>query len=423
MVLFLIYLFHEKTKSIFFLALVFIIFDILLYALYINKEKEIEFIKTNALDIVNDTFTLNIDYYTNNESIDFFRKIFDIKKESKAFKKELERESEKLKEILATIDDIILVIKNNEITLNNNYSNTITYNSKSRKYFDSIKYNSLIKKIKSILDSGQNIKEDFFVGEISKYYFIESYNLEKEKSVIISLKDITNTKNFEKIQKEFISNISHELKTPLTNIKGYVIALEDSMVEKDKTTSSFFKTIYSNISKLENLIHDFLNYSKHEGSKILNLGPVKSSDFISEILNDLDMLIKNKNSNINIEYNLKDSDGFIHIDKEKMKLAIKNIVENAVIYSGENAVINIYISENEDSYIFKISDNGSGIPESEINSVFEKFYRVDKSRPMNVSGSGLGLSIVKKIIDNYGGTVVLESIEGLGAQFTISIPK
>ena len=422
-VLFLAFIFHEKITILLSFLAIFLIFDFLLYSLYISKEREIEFLKENIINIIDDNFTLNIDYYINNKSLDFFQKIFNIKKETKNYKKNLEKESQKLKEILRAIDDIIFVINNNEIILKNKNVDILTYNSKSKKFFDTIKYNSLIKKIKDILISKENIKEDFFLTELNKYYLIESYRLETEPSIIISLRDITITKNFEKIQKDFISNVSHELKTPLTNIKGYTIALEESIENKDDNVKNFFKIINSNINKIDNLIYDFLNYSKYEGFKILNLSYIKAEELINETLFGLTLLINNKNAKIQTNFMLFDENHYIYIDVEKIKLVMKNLIENALIYSSKKPEINIEILEDENSYIFKISDNGLGIPEEERDKIFEKFYRVDKSRPMNFSGSGLGLSIVKEIIHNYNGEIKLTSESGSGSTFSIIIPK
>ena len=422
-VLFLAFIFHEKITILLSFLAIFLIFDFLLYSLYISKEREIEFLKENIINIIDDNFTLNIDYYINNKSLDFFQKIFNIKKETKNYKKNLEKESQKLKEILRAIDDIIFVINNNEIILKNKNVDILTYNSKSKKFFDTIKYNSLIKKIKDILISKENIKEDFFLTELNKYYLIESYRLETEPSIIISLRDITITKNFEKIQKDFISNVSHELKTPLTNIKGYTIALEESIENKDDNVKNFFKIINSNINKIDNLIYDFLNYSKYEGFKILNLSYIKAEELINETLFGLTLLINNKNAKIQTNFMLFDENHYIYIDVEKIKLVMKNLIENALIYSSKKPEINIEILEDENSYIFKISDNGLGIPEEERDKIFEKFYRVDKSRPMNFSGSGLGLSIVKEIVHNYNGEIKLTSESGSGSTFYVIIPK
>ena len=422
-VLFLAFIFHEKITILLSFLAIFLIFNFLLYSLYISKEREIEFLKENIINIIDDNFTLNIDYYINNKSLDFFQKIFNIKKETKNYKKNLEKESQKLKEILRAIDDIIFVINNNEIILKNKNVDILTYNSKSKKYFDTIKYNSLIKKIKDILISKENIKEDFFLTELNKYYLIESYRLETEPSIIISLRDITITKNFEKIQKDFISNVSHELKTPLTNIKGYTIALEETIENKDENVENFFKIINSNINKIDNLIYDFLNYSKYEGFKILNLSYIKADELINETLFGLTLLINNKNAKIQTNFMLFDENNYIYIDVEKVKLIMKNLIENALIYSSKKPEINIEILEDENSYIFKISDNGLGIPEEERDKIFEKFYRVDKSRPMNFSGSGLGLSIVKEIVHNYNGEIKLTSESGSGSTFYVIIPK
>ena len=384
-----------------------------------------DFIKNGTLKILNNSFKLNIDFYQNDSSIDYFNEIFNIKGKSDKYKNNLVNESERLKETLSAIDSILFAIKNEEIILQNEHFKSISYKKKNKKFYNTIKYNSLTNEIKSILASEKNIKKEIYISENVTFYFLESHKIKSENSILFNLRNITLSKQFEKIQKRFISDISHELKTPLTNIKGFSIAIEDSLKESSDNKldlSSFFKIIYSNISKIEALIHDFLEYSKYESSKILNKSSVDINSLLNEIFLEMDFLIKSKNVLFNIDStNLKST--IINIDKDKVKVILKNIIENAIIYNKKNPEININFSDSSNYYLIAIKDNGIGISDIEKVNIFNRFYRVDDARPINIAGSGLGLSIVSEIMKNYNGTISIESTIDVGSTFTLSIPK
>ncbi len=384
-----------------------------------------DFIKNGTLKILNNSFKLNIDFYQNDSSIDYFNEIFNIKGKSDKYKNNLVNESERLKETLSAIDSILFAIKNEEIILQNEHFKSISYDAKNKKFYNTIKYNSLTNEIKSILASEKNIKKEIYISENDTFYFLESHKIKSENSILFNLRNITLSKQFEKIQKRFISDISHELKTPLTNIKGFSIAIEDSLKESSDNKldlSSFFKIIYSNISKIEALIHDFLEYSKYERSKILNKSSVDINSLLNEIFLEMDFLIKSKNVLFNIDStNLKST--IINIDKDKVKVILKNIIENAIIYNKKNPEININFSDSSNYYLIAIKDNGIGISDIEKVNIFNRFYRVDDARPINIAGSGLGLSIVSEIMKNYNGTISIESTIDVGSTFTLSIPK
>ena len=236
----------------------------LIFYYYLKKEKEkSDFIKTETLKILNDSFKLNIDFYQSDSSINYFNSIFEIKSKSTDYKSNLKKESERLRETLSAIDSILFAIKGEEIILQNENFSSISYNAKNNKFQNTIKFNSLINEVKAILKTNENVKKEIYVSENDTFYFLESHKIKSENSILFNLRNITLSKQFEKIQKRFISDVSHELKTPLTNIKGFTVAIEDSLKEDNNPElelSSFFKIIYSNVSKIEALIHDFLDY-------------------------------------------------------------------------------------------------------------------------------------------------------------------
>ena len=413
----------------FFLFFIFSIFVInLVFYYYLKKEKEnLDFIKNETLKILNDSFKLNIDFYQSDSSINYFNSIFEIKSKSTDYKSNLKKESERLRETLSTIDSILFAIKGEEIILQNENFSFISYNAKNNKFQNTIKFNSLINEVKAVLKINENVKKEIYISENDMFYFLESHKIKSEDSILFNLRNITLSKQFEKIQKRFISDVSHELKTPLTNIKGFTIAIEDSLKENNNSKlelSSFFKIIYSNVSKIEVLIHDFLEYSKYESSKILNKTSIDINTFLNDVLNESRYLIESKNSLITTDFSKLKSNNII-IDRERIAVILKNIIENAIIYNNKQPEIKISFADSDinDCYSVIISDNGIGISDSEKENIFNRFYRVDDARPINIAGSGLGLAIVNEIMRNYKGEIKLESELGIGTTFTLYIPK
>ena len=413
----------------FFLFFIFSIFVInLVFYYYLKKEKEnLDFIKNETLKILNDSFKLNIDFYQSDSSINYFNSIFEIKSKSTDYKSNLKKESERLRETLSTIDSILFAIKGEEIILQNENFSSISYNAKNNKFQNTIKFNSLINEVKAVLKINENVKKEIYILENDMFYFLESHKIKSEDSILFNLRNITLSKQFEKIQKRFISDVSHELKTPLTNIKGFTIAIEDSLKENNNSKlelSSFFKIIYSNVSKIEGLIHDFLEYSKYESSKILNKTSIDVNTFLNDVLNESRYLIESKNPLITTDFSKLKSNNII-IDRERIAVILKNIIENAIIYNNKQPEIKISFADSDinDCYSVIISDNGIGISDSEKENIFNRFYRVDDARPINIAGSGLGLAIVNEIMRNYKGEIKLESELGIGTTFTLYIPK
>ena len=413
----------------FFLFFIFSIFVInLVFYYYLKKEKEnLDFIKNETLKILNDSFKLNIDFYQSDSSINYFNSIFEIKSKSTDYKSNLKKESERLRETLSTIDSILFAIKGEEIILQNENFSSISYNAKNNKFQNTIKFNSLINEVKAVLKINENVKKEIYISENDMFYFLESHKIKSEDSILFNLRNITLSKQFEKIQKRFISDVSHELKTPLTNIKGFTIAIEDSLKENNNSKlelSSFFKIIYSNVSKIEGLIHDFLEYSKYESSKILNKTSIDVNTFLNDVLNESRYLIESKNPLITTDFSKLKSNNII-IDRERIAVILKNIIENAIIYNNKQPEIKISFADSDinDCYSVIISDNGIGISDSEKENIFNRFYRVDDARPINIAGSGLGLAIVNEFMRNYKGEIKLESELGIGTTFTLYIPK
>ncbi|MGL5088290.1 MAG: ATP-binding protein [Cetobacterium sp.] len=333
----------------------------------------------------------------------------------------LNREKRILHQIITSIDSSICLFDEKlELIIKNSKFNYL-YEKEKTNYFNLIKDLDIIEVMKKSINEKQNQKAEVYILRLKRYFSVNIKYLEQDQRYLLSVKDITQTKGMIEIQKTFISNVSHELKTPLTNIKGYVIALEDA---PDPLKAQFIKTIKNNIDKLENIIIDFLNISKIESSNIVNIEKVPVSRMKTELHASLNERIKNSGANITYNLNLLNKENELKIDFEKVLTILKNLVENAIIYGGRIAPeIEVSIIETKNRYKVGVKDNGVGIGNEEIEKIFERFYRVDKARTSNKAGTGLGLSIVKELVEKCGGKIDVISKEGKGTIFIFTILK
>ena len=238
---------------------------------------------------------------------------------------------------------------------------------------------------------------------------------------VIVFNDITKIKKLENIRREFVANVSHELKTPVTTIKGYVETIEN--ITKDIEQKKFLKIISNHTNRLNSIIDDLLLLSKiEEKEDVLNL------DLKDEKLKPvLELAKENCNGflnekNIKVKINCLDTIS-IKQNHRLLQEAIFNILNNSIKYSSENSLITIDVINNKDNIEIKITDQGIGIDEKHLDRLFERFYRVDESRSRDVGGTGLGLSIVKHIIQMHNGEIKVDSVIDKGTTFTIIFIK
>ena len=333
----------------------------------------------------------------------------------------LERERKTLSLVVSSVDIFIGLLNNEGKFVVKNDVLSYLVDSTREKYLECIRYIEIIDIIKKGINEKTNVKEEIYVQGLKRYFIVTLKQLEFSNQVLITIKDITSTRKAVEVQKNFISNVSHELKTPLTNIKGYLIALEDA---PDPMREKFLRVIKSNVEKLENIVLDFLNISKIENSNILNVTQVSIEKIKNNIYSTMEMLLKKKNASIEYEIDVLDENNYIRVDFDKITMILKNLIENGIIYNkSETPEIKVKISEGQDRYNFSVSDNGIGIPAAEQYKVFERFYRVDRARTSNLGGTGLGLAIVKSLIEKYGGKISVVSEEGKGTTFEFYISK
>ena len=232
----------------------------------------------------------------------------------------------------------------------------------------------------------------------------------------LRLKESTeeNTEN-EKQNRELISNISHDLKTPITAIKGYVEGIMDGVADTPEKIDKYIKTIYNKANDMERLINELTYYSRIDNNRIpYNFHRINVADYFGDCVEEVGMDLEQRNIKLNYS-NLVSPDTVVIADPEQMKKVINNIISNSIKYMDKpNGVIDIRILDEVDSIRIEIEDNGKGIAQKDLGRIFERFYRTDTSRNSAQGGSGIGLSIVKKIIEDHGGYIWATAKEGEG---------
>ncbi len=219
----------------------------------------------------------------------------------------------------------------------------------------------------------------------------------------------------EKQNRELVSNISHDLKTPITAIKGYVEGIMDGVAVTPEKMDKYIKTIYNKANDMERLINELTYYSGIDNNRIpYNFHRINVADYFGDCVEEVGLDLEQKNIELNYS-NLVQPDTIIIADPEQMKKVINNIISNSVKYMDKpHGVIDIRILDETDSVRIEIEDNGKGIAQKDLPKIFERFYRTDASRNSAQGGSGIGLSIVRKIIEDHGGYIWATGREGEG---------
>ena len=272
---------------------------------------------------------------------------------------------------------------------------------------------SIIRPINKLMTKAKYMSK----GEYDKKIEINTDILEIN-DLINSINNLSQSiKEQENIRKRLTGDISHELKTPLTNIQSHLEAMIDGIWEP---TEERLISVKEEAERLSSLVSDMQKLNKYDEASIkLKKDNVNISDIICFVIFQFSNLAKSKN--IKIEYEKKNIN--LYCDKDKITQALVNILSNAIRYSNEGSTIFIEEKLKDNKVIISIEDQGIGISEEDLKYVFERFYRADKSRTRATGGTGIGLTIVKSIVSSHGGEVKLESKLGEGSKFTIILPK
>ena len=265
------------------------------------------------------------------------------------------------------------------------------------------------------LDFEINISSKDEIGEVCTAF--EEMRARLKESIEVQLQ-------YEENRKELISNISHDLKTPITAIKGYVEGIRDGVADTPEKMSKYINTIYTKAGDVDKLIDELFLYSKLDLHRFpFSFTSVNVYQYIDDCIEELQFHLLEKNITIN-HSSIYTNPLYVIADVQQIKRVFINVIENAVKYMDkENGKISIVIKQDANNVIIQVSDNGQGIPSEALPHIFDRFYRVDPARNIVAGGSGLGLSIAKKIIEEHGGVISANSIEGEGTNMVFTLKK
>ncbi len=279
---------------------------------------------------------------------------------------------------------------------------------------------------KFIYQTKASKKEEMYYKYILPKKSIDEVREDVEKWADQKKREIESLKKNEQFRKEFLQNLAHEFKTPVFTIQGYVESLLDGGMHNAETNERFLKKTAKNIQRLSNLIKDLDEISSLEmGEQPLNKEKFIIHDLVKEVFEQLSILAENKK----ISYSIKkgcESPIMVFADKEKIRQVLINLIGNAVKYGKENgAIVASMYNTDEHLVLIEISDDGVGIPEDNLNRIFERFYRTEKGRSIDITGSGLGLAICKHIIEAHDQTIHARSTIGIGTTigFTLAVSR
>jgi two-component system phosphate regulon sensor histidine kinase PhoR len=284
-------------------------------------------------------------------------------------------------------------------------------------------------RIPDLLDAIDHNRQDKLIKKIDLEIKLPTYKYLKAdvistelENVIIIMRDYTEVKKSQDLRSDFVANVSHELKTPLTSIKGFLEVIETSAKDDPQMQKKSIKIMQTQANKMQILIDDLLMLNRIEQQEHIKLRDrVSINEVLKEVISNCTTLAKEKN--INVKFINSKKDFIVKGDKEKLIVLFKNIFDNAIKYSLPNTEISFEVNSKNGKVLIMIQDQGIGIPKKDILRITERFYRSDNGKKLKIEGTGIGLSIVKHIINQHEGELRISSMEGKGSEFIIELQE
>ena len=289
-----------------------------------------------------------------------------------------------------------------------------------------INVDDILRGVERYIGSKENHSNNITLDDETVYRIkIDPVYLQNSKNAIIgsiiNIEDITEIVKLENMRRDFVANVSHELKTPLTSINGFVETLimnEDLPVNK---RNRFLAIIQKESDRLKRLIEDILLLSSIESKNNLVMENIILYDVFKEVYEMINYIANSKK--IDLQYNFEDKEIVVQAYGDYLKQLLLNLIDNAIKYTPEGGRVTVNQFTKNDEIVIEVIDNGVGIPKEDQSKIFQRFYRVDKARSRSVGGTGLGLAITKHIVHSLKGSIGLESELGEGSKFIVKLPK
>ena len=366
---------------------------------------------------------------------DFQKILEDNKSQIHALKNQHDQRANEFNETLGgMLDGVMLLDLGHIITFSNQTANYYFSGGKTligRRLEAFIDSSQLLEMIDKIKIGEKHERSEFQFFDVRNTYYFEATGIlilnsvtNKSDTILLLLRDLTEIKKTEKMRKDFVANASHELRTPITMIKGFSETLLEEPDMLSKSGRNFMQKIHKNALRLQTLVEDLLSLSELEADEIsLN----KTSNKLSEIIHGVHHYLQDKPyiDSEKLFFELEDELEPFPFDAVKMAIAISNLIDNAFKYGNDFSKVTVKSEIIKDGNWISCSviDDGCGIKQKDLNQIFERFYVVDKGRSREKGGTGLGLSIVKHIADSHGGHIRAESSPNERTEFTIEIPR
>jgi len=329
----------------------------------------------------------------------------------------------------AVVDGIISVDEEDRVIFYNHAAKKLLqaefYQAIGSKIYHIDGFKILMKIIQCVRQEQASIQEEIIVGnepnenilEINANFFINT----QSSGVIITLHNLTNIRRLERIRQDFVANVSHEIKTPLTSLKGYVETLLAGAIDDPKNKLRFLKKIEKNTARLISIVRDILSLARIESNEdIIQSESVDLILVIKRVMDSYEDMLKDNGSHYKLE--AQEVSLCVFADEDTLKHVLENLLSNAIRYTqpGGNILIRVYT---QDTWgVFVVEDTGVGVPKQDLERIFERFYRVDAGRSRKLGGTGLGLSIVKHYVARMKGKIHVKSRLNIGSQFFVYIP-
>ena len=344
--------------------------------------------------------------------------------------KEVKTQNQKLAAIFnSMIEGVIVVDKEGRIISINPTIEKIFGVSKKdveeKTFLEAIRNNDISDVISTVLKKGQPVSAEltlmYPVRKISEVNATPIFDNNEVAGCLVVIHDITEIRKLETVRSDFIANVSHELKTPLTSIKGFIETLLEGALDDKKNNRNFLMIIQEHAERLNNLVNDLLSLSHLESKEIvLEKKDIDVHQLVERVILGFTSQLKKRHIEVNNELPAGLS---MKADKNRIEQVFTNLIDNAIKFNKEKGTVKIYSHDVNGKIKIIVEDSGIGIPEKDSTRIFERFYRVDKARSRELGGTGLGLSIVKHIIELHNGSVGVESTEGFSSRFWIVLPR
>ena len=342
-----------------------------------------------------------------------------------ATEKDLRERLQKAESFLQAMGEGVMILDSGgRVTLNNRSVLSMIGTDRDlsgKTTLDLFRHPELEAGVKAVLSGGPSTVVDIALpaGRFAQAHIAGVPNLSGiVDSAVVVFHDLTEVRNTERMRRDFVANVSHEFKTPLTAIRGYTETLLSGALDDHAIATDFLRIVERNARHLEALVSDLLTLARLEAELPASLETIHVKALVEEQISLRQAIIRERNIRVITDC----GDIELNVDRVRLVMAVSNLIDNAVNYNRPAGEIQITGVADTGSFVLSIADTGEGIPSTDLQRIFERFYRVDKARTRESGGTGLGLAIVKHAIESQGGSISVSSKIGVGSKFSIRLP-